>query len=322
MRSLHSSYIFDTMNENSVLKVTSVKEGQCEIPLDNIELRTAINSIEKRYKDPFRYKAIEMLNNKDIVLLYSTDMHGNNLGQIPKPIIFWSKNVGGKITTFVNTTHFVQYSAKKNEYSFSVPVLYTLISSAAYANLMIKEPISFKSNTKFVSAMARCYSSAFTRLYDKVFGLSSNPSLLGAIMYASARYFIGSCMEIPTSDSAKNMAMTVFKGSPITNFLTDQVEEHFKGFYKLSFDEFINLITSYNQIFSGKKVKTVNNIMGDAMNWYGITYLLALDLPQYLLFNIISLINSALLNNDKRLEQLFLKDAMIVYNSLLTANLR
>lgn len=317
MKSLSQSTIFNLMNKYSSVKISSLNEENFIVnPAEHSELQMALSSISKRFKDAMRLDVINAYNKHDIELLWGLP----DLAKIPKSLCMWAKKKNGKTIVYINITHLVTKNQKINEFNISATTLYVLLQSAYVYRQMIEKPNTFASNSRFAEASTKCFSSMFTALYDRSFGLRSNENMLNTIKYAAARFYLSSCLEVVDNDRAMNIAKSVFQ-TPVLPSVIQGINEHFGNFTNLDLTKFVTLIQTVSPVFSGERAKYTENIMADTQNQYGAMFLLSLEIPAYLIMNIIMIMHGSMMNNQKRLEGIFMKDASAVYTAMTLMNL-
>jgi hypothetical protein len=157
----------------------------------------------------------------------------------------------------------------------------------------------------------------FTRLLNKQFALNINKSAYEKLIYLSSKFFLINLLQLDkNADMVNNYAMKETKD--INKMTISRVEDTLVGNadgdpYK-DMAVFINALARTGHLITGGFNKlTVRDYTADFIRMYGNSALFGLEHLSYFIFNIVSTLNGAFLNNQYAFKDILGKSGSDLY---------
>ena len=274
-------------------------------------------TIETTYNKSFKINALHMFasstaplnKQRKIVLLNDRE----KLANVPRAIPFWSIKNGSDVTTYCNITPYVKNKAVKNVSSvgkqkvvlsgnttenigISIPILYTMLE-ISYIQQNIDDGI--KNQSKLIGLLSHAYAKLMVNLLEKNFGVGSSVLTSQELQAIFIIYFSNILMERGLESSVELMK-SIIPSHKLEGFSITRVTEIFKK-ENLKLRDVVEYIAS---IYPRLNKLNYRALVSAWANDFGGTMLLGIDTPIYFIFNLLSVLHTANLNNEFRIVKL------------------
>ena len=311
IKSMSDSYIFNMINKNNIINeniLKSITKGEV-LSLEK-DLPEAAMIINRNFKYPLKMRVLELLSTGKIVLKFSQkDI------KIPTSVPFvLYKDTTNTVKAIVFTDLYTD-QLSDGTYKTDAKKLYCMMEAAAIALGYLTNYKGLVNNATVISAGAEIYSNMIMRVLNKKYSLIDK-NKINSVLFLASKFYMISVLGLSDSEIVTNYAKKNLRNANpmlIDNINSIFTEENFKDIAT-----FIQALSDDTKNGLGMQDLTVRGFVESFINMYDSASILSLELFPYYMYNIISVLNSAYINNQYVLEDMVIgsgKGAQL-YNSL------
>lgn len=311
---LSSSYQWNMMNQGGAVtdRVTNMLKNGKPVSID--EIGTALNTIRNRLRSPMITQIMDALKSGRINMVYAEQI------RIPiyLPFIILQPSKGTYAgVVFLNHC---ECSPGETEYNVDARKLKVSLESCYLALRMIE--LDSANNTKLVSPSiirpaTKIYIHTVVECINRKYSIKLDQNVFNQILFMVSRYFIGTVLGYnPDSATMENFCMYNCMNPDLgaIRAVNDQfVPEDFKDI-----STFITKLVSIPELQGRIGKLNVSTFIQMYVNLYNAPMTLALETFSYLVYNIISVINTTYVNNYHMLKNIVGDDGNKLYAQLVT----
>lgn len=298
IKSMSDSYVFNTINKHNIISTNilkSITSGE-NLSLEK-DLPEALMMINRNFKYPLKSRVLELYGQGKIVLKFSPkDI------KIPTSVPF---------VLYKDTSHHLKvivfadiYTDKLSDgtYKTDAKKLYCMMEAAAIALGYVENYRGLSTNTNIIVLGAEIYSNMVMRVLNKKYSLIDR-NKVNTALFLAAKFYMISVLGLTDSDTiAKYASKNIKNVNPIIidNINTQFTDEDFKD------------ISTFIQALAGDRSGlgmgdlTVRGFIEAYINMYDSASILSLELFPYFMYNVVSVLNSAYINNQYVLEDMII----------------
>lgn len=298
-KSLEDTFIYRHLNASNGLTkniLHIMKDGKV---LTQKDLEEAFLIINKNFKFPLKYKVMEEFQEGDIKLLYSPENY-----RVPTCLPFFLSSDlerGNKVIASV----VVDIYGRMNEETGSVTIdpkkLYCMMEGALLARKYYKDN-AYLGKGSIASLGSAIYSGMFTRVLNKKYALNVDKSRMHKVIFLSSKFFLINVLGMPNNEITTNYAMKNCIGG--NTFILKEVDEMVGEESYRDLSTFITALGTKKELSLKMDDLTVRGYLEKFISMYDASALLALEHFAYFMYNIISVVNGAYINNQYILEDI------------------
>jgi hypothetical protein len=309
-KSLEDTFIYNHLNQSGAVTrnvMNILNNGQI---LTTDYLQEAFLIINKNFKFPLKYKIMEELENKNIVMVYSPDN-----AKLPNclPFILTVDNNNNVIAVIIVDTY-GSFNKERTQINIDPKKLYTILESAYLAKLCFLYDHQVSTRNTVISNGSSIYSNMFIRVLNKKYALNIDKIKMHKVLFLASKFYLINLLGLQDNEMTFNYAI---KNCPNGNpFSLKEVNDIVvKEDYKNLSTFILSLLKQ--ELGLGMKDLTVRNYLEAYINMYDSAALLALESFPYFLYNIMAVTNGAYLNNQYVLEDIVNNNGAKIYADLL-----
>lgn len=312
LRSLESTFIYNHLNRSNGLThniAALLTNGKV---LSMNELEEPLMIINKNFKFPFKYKVLDAFKAGEIKVIY-----GENI-KLPTCLPFvLTKDKSNRIVAAVVANIYGVYNDDTKSLKIDPKKLYCMMEAAYLSKMCFLHSNQLSTRAMVLSGGSNIYSSMFTRVLNKKYAINIDKSKMNKILFLSSKFYLINILGLNDSDVVFNYAI---KNCPNGNLYSlKEVNDMLSHEDYMSIDKFIAAL-GRPELGLNLKDLTVRNYLESFINMYEASALLSLESFYYFLYNILSVIDGAYINNQYVLEDIVGNTGVKIYNDLLNMN--
>jgi hypothetical protein len=306
MKRLDETFLFEITNSVVDYKkqIAVTKEKMNEVKLSELEYQ--IGLIKRRYNYPIKHAILKSIDDLELVPVFN-----KNKIFLPVyiPTIGYAED--GVVKVLVNLTPWSIIN-KAGGFEIDGRRLFSLFQSAYISKKIVESPWNkFSLNTTVSKYGAIIYSKMFTKLIDKMYGITINPMESDKIRFLSASFYLVNMLEREDNERTGDIAFQSINGY-ITRNIADQLASDSP---KDRYDSIDKFITSLNGIGNIKDINT-RIFLQEWIKMFGEASLFALEYFPFFLFTIFSVYINSHIVNDYLIEPLISVELNNLYNEV------
>lgn len=311
IKSMADSYVFNMINKNNIVNTNILKSiTQGEVLSLEKDLPEAAMIINRNFKYPLKMRVLELLSQGKIVLKFSPkDV------KIPTSVPFvLYKDTTNTIKAIVFADIYTD-QLSDGTYKTDAKKLYCMMESAAIALGYMTNYKGLSNNATVISAGAEIYSNMVMRVLNKKYSLIDR-NKINSVLFLAAKFYMISVLGLSDSDIVNNYAKKNLKNA--NPMMIENVNAAFSEADYKDISTFILALANDEKNGLGMQDLTVRGFIESFINMYDSASILSLELFPYYMYNVISVLNSAYINNQYVLEDMVIgtgKGAQL-YNNL------
>lgn len=311
--SLSKSYQWNIMNSSDAItnRIASVMKDGTQVTSEQIS--STLKTIQNRLRSPLMTQITESLKTGKLVMVYADQIKVPLY--LPFLIIQPSK---GSFVGVVFLNH-CECALGENEYNVDARKLKVALESC-YLALRMVEMDSANSTKLIQPAIVRpatkIYVHSIIECINKRFSIKLDQTVYNQVIFMVSRFFIGTTLGYnPDSTTMENFCLynCVNPDLHSIRMVNDQfVPEDFENIAT-----FITKLASIPELKGRLGKLTVNGFVESYINTYNAPMTLAMESFQYLVFNIISVLQTTYVNNYRMLKNIVGDDGNKLYAQLI-----
>ena len=311
---LGNSYQWNLMNANGGVtnRIVEIMKNGIQIGPDKIN--TALVVIRNRIKSPVFNQLINYLNTGKIVMVYSETV------KIPIYLPFILLKTNGTNSTGVVFLNQCDCTPGETEYEVDARKLKTSLESCYFALRIID--LDSAGNPKLTSPnlirpAAKIYTHAITECINRKYTIKLDPEAFNQISFMVSRFFINTVLGYnPDYEMVENLCLYNLKNPDIGAIRL--VNDKFNPEDFADFGKFMSKLITIPELMSRIGKMNVNTFVQMYVTMYNAPMTLALEVFSYLVFNILSVLNTTYVNNYHLLKNIIGEDGENLYAYLVT----
>lgn len=312
-KSLEKTFIYQHLNNsNGITKavVSALKKGTM---LSKANMEEAFLIINKNFKFPLKYKVLDAIDNGGIRMVFAP--HGDRLPTCMP--FFLTKGRDNRVVAVVLIDTYGRIDDETKNVAIDPKKLYCLLESAYLAKVYYHHVSEVYKRTTIIKSGSAIYANMFSRVLNKKYALNVDKIKHHKILFLASKFFLINILGLPDNDITANYAMkNCLGGNPyILQEVNDAVDT--EAYENLS--TFIEALT-LPVLSLGMSDLTVRGYLEQFINMYDASALLALEYFPYFVYNVISVVDGAYINNQYILEDIVDKDGAKIYQDLITVD--
>lgn len=311
MKSINDTFIYKHLNRENGLTTgiqQALQEGKV---LNKNNVEEAMLIINKNFKYPLKFKVLEALDKGDIVLLYSPEKV-----RIPTCLPFFlTKGASGKVVAIVLVDMYGKMNPDTGVVTIDPKKLYCMMEGAYLGITYFYHANDISKRNIIITAGASIYSNMFTRVLNKRYALNVDKSKMQKVLFLATRFYTLNMLGMNDGEMAVNYAI---KNIPNANpFSLRELDSLMQPEDYTDLSTFILALTR-PELNLGFKDLTVRGYLESFITMYDGSALFALEYFPYFIYNIISVVNGAYINNQYIMEDIVDRYGAKIYTDLLS----
>lgn len=314
---LNDSYEWSQLNSTGGLtnKIKDVLAKGEVVTMDR--MTSTMLQFKNRIKSPISTNIINRIQDGELVMMYAPDI------KIPVylPFIITRSGNTNKGIVFLNNLDPSTDDNGNRELFFNARKLKVSLESC-FISLCLKEMGNSPKtkSTTLLKSGSKIYASMITECINRKHSIKLDDNVYNSLLYVTGRYFVGTmigCRDSMDPDVMRNYCLYNCKNADVVgmNRILEQFQES-------DFDNIATLISKIKDVDEFKKRigdLNVSNFLESYINMYNASMLLGLEVFDYLLYNIISVIDTTYINNYPILKNIVGDDGRKIYSDLVVA---
>lgn len=304
-KSTSQSYLFSTaLNKNDAMNKL-IKElltkGQ-DVSQENIEEQLML--INKKIKNTLKTKVMKYYESGRIVLKYSEE------AKMPSAMPFFLIQTSTGIIAIISLATFSN-KLQNGDLTIDYKKLYTLLETAYIGILYNQSAKIFSVNSVVMHKASVMYANMVYGAINRKFNIGIDRRKSDMIMFFASKFFLINVLakDLNSIEIINNIAKSNCK--TITPIELSDIDDDFPLQAYRDINVFIDQLSKTCVIHN----LNTRSFLSAYMQMFGESTLLGLELFQYFMFNIVSAINGAFLNNQYMFESIIEKDGPKLYNA-------
>lgn len=311
--SLSKSYQWNVMNNNGSVtnRVAEIMKNGVHVSPEQII--STLKAIQNRLKSPLMTQITDSLKSGRIIMLYADQI------RIPLYLPFIIIQSSKSSYTGVVFLNHCECSMGETEYNVDARKLKAVLESCYLALRMVE--LDSVNNTKLIQPAiirpaTKIYTHTITECMNRRFSIKLDQMVYNQVIFMVSRFFIGTTLGYnPDSATMENFCLynCVNPDLQSIRIVNDQFEpEDFENIAT-----FITKLAKVPELMGRLGKLTVNGFIESYVNTYNAPMTLAMEAFQYLVFNIISVIQTTYVNNYHMLKNIVGDDGSKLYAQLI-----
>lgn len=305
---LSNSYIWSTFNATPIIpngtsggavirRINNfIKSGRVINFVD--EMPTVYLKLKNRLKSPITSKYLEYIKSGDIKLIYNPDV------RIPTYLPFFTLQMEPNSYTGFIPINNLSPVVTENEITLNVERLKVAVETC-YITMKI---FDLGENTKLLSVPiirngSKIYSSIVSTCLDRKHSIRLSVNIYNTIIFLCSKFFVGTILGLfKKTQNITNDKMAEINNYCFYNCTDPDIRFIGKIDDQFNFEDYNNIATFINKLASIPELQvrlknlTVDNFIEAYIRIYNASMLLSLEVFQYFLFNVISVVDQTYVN--------------------------
>ena len=315
IKSVRDTYLYSQINKNGNFDEnikTLLSKG---IAPTEKQLERQLSTINSYYKFSLKNAVLDAFKNGEIqAMMFPKGITAQHKIPTCLPFILVPTNGGVKGIAIID--NYATMDKDSGPVDIDTQKFYTFLETAYIARAIQLGFRHIRSHTSMYVNGSSIYSHMFTRLLNKKYALNVNKTGYQKIIYLASKFYMINLLQLPDGDMVNNYAMRGAKDidKMTISRLEEQVLSQSNGHAYDDIAQFIKAIASCGyMVTSGLNKLEVREYMTDFIRMYGNSALFGLEHLSYFIFNIVSTMNSAFLNNQYAFKDIIGKSGSDLY---------
>jgi len=285
-------------------KLLDVNMSLDKVSLDDLD--DNIRIINRRFNYSLKNKVMNEVSNGKVIPLFNTE----RLPLIPKAIPVWLYSLNGTPVALVNLSRDAR-KTKDGNIEIDNRTLFAHLQAGTILRECYYNWNKVSMNTEVLKSSMLVYTKLFSKVLDKMYGLSLNKLNVDKANYCIAKFFLTYVMEKAESETVNNMAyLACFNDSTKKTIMDTDMTFDDKA-YK-DFKSFIKELSTLDGL--GKL--NMRTFLQEWMILYGESTIISLEYYPLFCAMIFSSMLNAHVNKEFAIESVASKDSTQLYNEL------
>lgn len=311
--SLSSSYQWNLMNQNDAIttRIADILQNGTEVPPER--LSTTFSTIRNRVRSPIFQQLMNAIGEGKISMVYCENI------KVPLYLPFIVLQNGKSHTGIVFLNH-CECIPGETEYTVDPRKLKVSLESCYFALRMME--LGATHNTKLTSPSlirpsSKIYTHTVLECINRKYSVKLDQTVNNQMMFMISRYFIGTVLGYnPDSTTMENFCLYELKNPDIGSIRV--VNDQFAASDFENIATFITKLVSVPELQGRIGKLNVNSFIQMFVTLYNAPMTLALEVYPYLVYNILSVLQTTYVNNYHMLKNIVGDDGSKMYGYLVT----
>ncbi|MCM1219756.1 MAG: hypothetical protein NC548_35185 [Lachnospiraceae bacterium] len=309
--SLGSSYQWNMMNQNGAVTNRIAEVLKNERAVTPEQLATAFSTIRNRVRSPIMNQLMDAIKKGDIVMVFAETV------KIPLYLPFIVLQANGKYTGVVFLDH-CECTPGETEYNVDPRKLKVSLESCYFALRMMA--MDSAHSTKLVSPdlirpATKIYTHSLIECINRKYSIKLDQIIYNQVSFMISRFFIGTVLGYnPDSSIMENFCLYDLKNPEIG--IIRIVNDQFTPDDMKNVSTFITKLVDVPELKGRIGKLNVSSLVQMYVSLYNAPMTLALEVFPYLVYNILSVIQTTYVNNYHMLKNIIGDDGNKLYGHL------
>lgn len=311
IKSMNDAYVFNMINKNNVVNNHVLKSITHGAILDlEKDLPEAAMLINRNFRYPMKLRVLELLKQGKIILKFSPkDI------KIPSSVPFVLYKDTSHVIKAIVFTDIYTTQLSDGTYKTDAKKLYTMMEAGAIALGYMQNYRGLSNNATIITAGADIFSSMVLRVLNKKYSLIDK-NKINSVLFLASKFYMISVLGLADTEQINNYAKKNLRNA--NPLLIENVNATVKTEDYKDIATFVKALSNDAENNLGMGELTVRGFIEAFINMYDSASILSLELFPYFIYNVISVLNSAYINNQYVLEDMIIGSGKgpQLYNSL------
>jgi hypothetical protein len=308
-KSIQSSFIYKHLNQNDVLTKNIVNLTHKGRLLTIQDLEEAFMVINKNFKFPLKYRVLDAVNDGTLQLRYNSDNR-----KMPTCMPFFLTKENDRIISVISIDLYGHENKDNKNISIDPKKLYCLLEAAYIAQICFKHSSQLSTRNIIITNGSAIYSNLFTKVLNKKYALNVDKNKMHKVLFLTSKFYMINILGLQDNESVFNYSIkNCLNANP---YSIKEVNEQFKAEDYEDLSKFILALSNSNNGL-GFKDLTVRSYLESFINMYDASALLSLESFPYFLYNVISVLNGAYINNQYAMEDIVERHGSKLYTEII-----
>lgn len=311
-KSLDETFVYKHLNSSGAISNNLAKAMGGEVLLKS-HLEEAFIIINKNFKFPLKYKVLEDIEKRNIVMMYSPQNT-----RVPTALPFFlTKNYKGDIVAVVLVDMYGKMSDDGKTVNIDPKKLYCMLEGAYLAKLYFNRASEMSKRNIIITNGASIYSNMFARVLNKKYALNTDKPKFQKVLFLASKFYLVNILGLADNEMTTNYAMkNIIMANPL---LLKEVDGLMKTEDYKDLSTFLQAL-GREELGLGMSDLGVRSFLEQYINMYDASTLLALEHFAYFVYTIVAVTNGAYINNQYILEDIVDKNGPKIYADLLSVD--
>ena len=304
MKKLTDLFLFEMMDKKSDIKnkLLGVNLSLDKLKLDALD--ESFRVINRRFNYGMKSKVMNEVMATHVIPLYNKDRLF-----LPKAVPAWLFSLGGNPVALVNLTNDGRYSDKI--FDIDNRTLFAHLQTGTILRECYFNWNKICMNSEITKNATIAYTKLFSKVLDKMYGITLNKQRVDCINYVIAKFFLHYQLEKAESDVTNNTAyLTCFNDT--TKVTVSNADAEFPDEAYSNIDMFVQALATMD----GLSKLTMRSFLEQWMVMYGDSTVLALEYFPFFCSMIFSSMIAAHVNKEFAIESVVNKETLLIYNEM------
>lgn len=310
IKQVQHTYLFKQLNGNDRI-INNIKEIKSKgIIIKKENLQTQFLQIEKLIKNPTKQRVLDMVESRDIIMIYSPD-------GVKMPTAmpwFISSNSAGKVYALVCVDMFGRRDPDSGDVNIDYRKLYALLSMAYMGLKIYHNEKVVASRPSVLSNGSDIYSKMILKCLNKKYSLNLDKDKENKIRFLASKFYMINLLGIEDSDTVTNYAKKNCKNP--NNYMLDILDNDFGPENYTDFGTFMQGLINHPSLVGILPNLTVRQFLEQFILMYDSSTVFSLESFYYFIGNLTSVTLGAFMNNQYILEDIMDKSGPKIFNDL------
>lgn len=312
--SLSSSYQWGLMNKDNAVtnRIAEMLKSGDHVTIDKVS--TTIMTIRNRIKSPIMTQLLDAINSGKIAMVYSEQV------KIPLYLPFVVLQNGSAGYTGVVFLNQCECVPGEVEYTVDARKLKVSLESCYFAIRMME--LDSVHNPKLtapslIRPAAKIYTQIVSECINRKYSIKLDQSVFNQISFMISRYFINTVLGYnPDSATVENFCLYEIRNPDIASIRI--VNDQFDPVDFENFGKFLTKLVSIPELQGRIGKLNVNTFVQMYVSLYNAPMTMALEVFPYLVYNILSVLQTTYVNNYHMLKNIVGEDGNKLYGYLVS----
>lgn len=309
--SLSGSYQWNLMNQNGAVTNRIAEVLKEDKPVSPEQLATAFSTIRNRVKSPIMNQLMDSIKRGDIVMVFAEKI------KIPLYLPFIVLQSSGKYTGVVFLDH-CECTPGETEYNVDPRKLKVSLESCYFALRMME--MDSVHSTKLISPdiirpASKIYTHSVIECINRKYSIKLDQVIYNQVSFMVSRFFIGTVLGYnPDTSVMENFCLYGLKNPEISTIRV--VNDKFTPDDMKNISSFITKLAEVPELKGRIGKLNVSSFVQMYVSLYNAPMTLALEVFPYLVYNILSVLQTTYVNNYHMLKNIIGDDGNKLYGYL------
>ncbi len=309
---LSNSYQWNLMNTNNALTDRIAEAMKTGKQVTLAQLETAFKAIQNRVKSPIYNQLIKSVKDERIVMVYCEQV------KIPLYLPFVVIKGGATGLTGIVFLNHCECVPGETEYTVDPRKLKVSMESCYFAIRMMEMDISGNpklTSPSIIRPASKIYTHTVTECINRKYTIKLDQNIYNSVSFMVSRFFINTVLGYnPDYDTVENFCLYDLKNPDLSSIRI--VNERFEVGDFTDFSKFLTKLVSVPELQGRIGKLNVNTFLQMFISLYNAPMTLALEVFPYLVYNILSVLQTTYVNNYHMLKNIIGEDGGKLYGYL------